>query len=119
MPTAKKIFKSSSVDNINLLIDNYWDRKRRELMPVQSLIPGKNRNVILPVPYYVQPTPTTCQSSVLKMMATYFDNEGVKNSSSSKWLRIEEIKQTINNDPRRPVKGHNAHGNMKWWLEKH
>src|SRR5215813_1975039 len=41
------------------------------LIAGRSTMPGVSR--ILPVPYFVQPTLVTCQSTVLKMMASYIE----------------------------------------------
>ncbi len=73
---------------------------------------------ILDVPYYVQPTPTTCQGTCLKMMAAYLDRR------LNRQVAVrdpEDIKKMINTDPNREVKGpntNNNHTNMKWWLEQ-
>ncbi|HUG40908.1 MAG TPA: C39 family peptidase [Longimicrobiales bacterium] len=78
---------------------------------------GLNR--ILPVPYFVQPTAVTCQSTCLKMFATYLERSVVQQSTAAGAREIPAIWKDINQDPRRPVKVLNAHGNMKWWLERH
>lgn len=74
---------------------------------------------ILPVPYFVQPTPITCQSTVLKMMSSYLEERVVMASTGAAERNILDIWKDINEDPHRPVKARNAHANMKWWLEKH
>jgi len=90
-------------------------------MPVQSRIPGRDANVILPVPYFVQPTGNTCQSTVLKMMATYFDQEVIRENTGSISLNIRDIYNTINTSLSRPEQRPNttnSHTNIKWWLQK-
>jgi hypothetical protein len=73
---------------------------------------------VLPVPYFVQPTPITCQSTVLKMMSSYLE-ENVVNARGAADRNILDIWKDINEGNDRPVKARNAHANMKWWLEKH
>jgi hypothetical protein len=73
----------------------------------------------LPVPYFAQPTSVTCQSTVLKMMASYLEQYVVHQSTGAAARAIGDIWKDVNQDPRRPVKLQNAHANMKWWLEKH
>jgi len=80
-------------------------------------MPGITR--ILQVPYFVQPTPITCQSTVLKMMSSYLEDRVVMASTGAAERNILDIWKDINEDPNRPVKVRNAHANMKWWLEKH
>jgi hypothetical protein len=71
----------------------------------------------LPVPYFVQPTSTSCQGTVLKMMASYLDN--LNSQSGAGGTSPTDIKSTINSDKDRPVKSaENSHANMKWWLER-
>jgi len=74
---------------------------------------------ILPVPYYVQPSGVTCQSTVLKMMASYLEQQVVLQSTGAADKGISEIWTEINAGSARPIKLKNAHGNMKWWLERH
>jgi hypothetical protein len=75
---------------------------------------------LLKVPYFAQPTDTTCQATVLKMYASYLDNAVLLRSSAASEADPVAIKHTINADPRRPNKKlTNAHANMKWWLEDH
>lgn len=77
---------------------------------------GRSRQ--LPVPYFTQPTDNTCQSTVLKMFATYLEQSVLKMSGGAESLRPVDIYKTINHDPKRPNKKFtNAHANMKWWLE--
>ena len=73
----------------------------------------------LSVPYFTQPTPITCQSTVLKMFATYLENEVVHQTTGAAARPIPDIWKDINEDPKRPVKVRNAHANMKWWLGKY
>ncbi len=102
---------------------------------------------ILPVPYIPQPTDTTCQSTVLKMLATYVESEVLDENGgatilmekrlvddlntryrpegdmpfldAAERLKIEEIKTMINGAPGRPDKKNpNSHANMMWWLER-
>jgi hypothetical protein len=73
----------------------------------------------LPVPYFTQPTGITCQSTVLKMMASYLEREVVQQSTGAADRAIQDIWTDINKSPDRPVKLRNAHANMKWWLERH
>jgi hypothetical protein len=51
---------------------------------------------ILPVPYFIQPDGTTCQSTVLKMMAAYIDR---KRGQPVQNRGIAEIKHRVNNVP--------------------
>jgi hypothetical protein len=59
------------------------------------------------------------------MMAAYIENHVVMQSTGAAERNILDIWKDINQDPRRPVKlvhhhlVHNAHANMKWWLESH
>jgi hypothetical protein len=80
-------------------------------------MPGLNKT--LPVPYFTQPTSNTCQSTVLKMMAAYIEQNVVLQSTGAAARTIPDIWKDINEDPKRPVKVRNAHANMKWWLEHH
>jgi hypothetical protein len=74
----------------------------------------------LPVPYLTQPDATTCQSTVLKMMAGYLEREVVRQSTGASAKAIRDIKQEINGDPGRPDKKLiNSHANFKWWLQRH
>jgi hypothetical protein len=85
-------------------------------MSLATAIPRTN---VLPVPYFMQPTNNTCQSTCLKMMATYFEEQVVVQSTGAAGRDILEIWKDINESPERPVKMRNAHANMKWWLERH
>jgi hypothetical protein len=73
----------------------------------------------LSVPYFAQPTPKTCQSTVLKMMANYLEQHVVYQSTGAADREILDIWKDINEDPKRPSPARNAHANMKWWLERH
>jgi hypothetical protein len=72
----------------------------------------------LSVPYFVQPTSNTCQSTVLKMFASYLERSVVLQSTGAAQRQITDIWKDINENPARPSKVLNAHANMKWWLEK-
>ena len=74
---------------------------------------------ILPVPYFSQPTGITCQSTVLKMFASYLEQSVVMQSTGAANRDILDIWKDINTDPKRPSMMRNAHSNMKWWLEKY
>jgi hypothetical protein len=80
-------------------------------------MPGFSR--ILPVPYFAQPTSITCQSTVLKMMASYIEDSILLASTGAADRNILDIWRDINEGLHRPVQARNAHANMKWWLEKH
>lgn len=73
---------------------------------------------LLPVPYFVQPTPVTCQSTCLKMMSVYLEREIVFQSTGAETLPIEQIWSEVNTGPGRPSAARNAHANFKWWLER-
>ena len=74
---------------------------------------------ILPVPYFTQPTGITCQSTVLKMFASYLEKFVVLQSTGAGEREVQNIWKDINQDLARPSKMRNAHANMKWWLENH
>ena len=78
-----------------------------------------NSGKTLPVPYFVQPTSVTCQSTVLKMFASYLEQNVVLQSTGAADREILDIWKDVNEDPARPHAERNAHGNMKWWLERH
>ena len=80
-------------------------------------MPGMTRR--LGVPYFVQPTGITCQSTVLKMFASHLERSVVLQSTGAGERQVIDIWKDINEDPRRPSKVRNAHANMKWWLERH
>ncbi len=76
------------------------------------------RSKVLPVPYFIQPDHTTCQSTVLKMMAAFLSN-GDPAAQRVKPGEIEDIKKKINTDAKRPQKTmKNAHENFRWWLQE-
>jgi hypothetical protein len=77
------------------------------------------RSRILDVPYFVQPTGITCQSTCLRMMATFLEQRVVLQSTGAGVRDIGAIWKDINEDPKRPVRVRNAHANMQWWLERH
>jgi hypothetical protein len=70
---------------------------------------------ILKVPYYIQPTPDTCQGTVLKMFAAFLDQK-LSRSTPAAGLTPEQIKNTVNTHSDRPTKVDNAHDNFRWWL---
>jgi hypothetical protein len=72
----------------------------------------------LDVPYFVQPTSITCQSTCLKMLATYLERSVVLQSTGAEQISIDQIWQEINTSPARPSKMRNAHANFRWWLEQ-
>jgi hypothetical protein len=74
--------------------------------------------IALPVPYFIQPTPITCQSTCLKMMAMYLEREVVFQSTGAETIAIDQIWHEVNAAPGRPSASRNAHVNFKWWLEK-
>lgn len=81
-------------------------------------MPGRSK--LLPVPYFVQPTDNTCQSSCLKMMATYLEQSVVLQSTGAAALSIHpQIWEEINTGTKRPVQQRNNHKNMQWWLQTH
>jgi hypothetical protein len=76
------------------------------------------RSKILPVPYFTQPTGTTCQGTVLKMMAAHLERKMGYNIGAT-MLNPVDIKNTINTDANRPDKANvNSHANLRWWLEQ-
>lgn len=77
---------------------------------------------ILEVPYFVQPTHNTCQSTVLKMYAqylAYYHNLSSEGAAKS----IGAIQKELKTDKKRPhkvgSKGYLFHVNLMWWLEKY
>lgn len=77
------------------------------------------RSRLLKVPYFTQPTSNTCQSTVLKMFATYLEREILKQDAGAVNLEPVDIYKTINTSPQRPNKMfQNAHANIKWWLQQ-
>jgi hypothetical protein len=81
--------------------------------PVRS-----GRSKLLKVPYFTQPTHNTCQSTVLKMFASYLEREVLKQENGAIDLNPTDIYKTINASAERPVKQTNSHANIKWWLEQ-
>lgn len=78
------------------------------------------RSHVLPVPYWPQPTGITCQSTCLKMMASYLEESVVRQSTGAADREIQDIWKDVNQTGDRPDKKHrNAHVNLKWWLESH
>ena len=73
---------------------------------------------VLPVPYFIQPTPITCQSTCLKMMAMYLEREVAFQSTGAEDIAITQIWQDVNVGVGRPSPMRNAHVNFKWWLER-
>ncbi len=80
---------------------------------------GRSRTTVLPVPYFTQPTGITCQSTCLKMFASYLEQSVVHQSTGAAARDILEIWKDLNESKERPVKMRNAHANMKWWLQKY
>lgn len=81
-----------------------------------TLVTGRSR--VLPVPYFVQPTGITCQSTCLKMFATYLEQRVVLQSTGAAERDITDIWKDVNESPGRPSPARNAHVNLKWWLEQ-
>jgi Peptidase_C39 like family len=84
-----------------------------------TTLTGASRTRVLPVPYFMQPTDNTCQSTVLKMMASYLGQSVMRQSTGAAERDILDIWKDVNESPQRPSKMRNAHSNMKWWLEQH
>ena len=80
-------------------------------------MPGRSK--ILSVDFYTQPTDNTCQSTCLKMVASYLWASNGSNPGPAAELNPVDIYQTINHcDPGRPDKVNtNSHRNMMWWLQ--
>lgn len=75
---------------------------------------------ILDVPYYIQPTDYTCQSTVCKMVVEYLLPKGSKERSLISVIEETEIYNLINYDSNRPNKTTtNSWANMIWWMQKH
>ena len=55
------------------------------------------------MPYFAQPTGVTCQSTVLKMIATYLEQNVVYQSTGAADRAIQDIWKDINEGPNRPV----------------
>jgi hypothetical protein len=77
------------------------------------------RTKILRVPYLVQPDPTWCQSTVLKMIAMYIEQSVLFASFGGADRKIADIWKDINTGTARPQQVHNSLTNMKWWLQSH
>ena len=73
---------------------------------------------VLPVPYFIQPTAITCQSTCLKMMAVYLERNVLLMSTGAEALDIPDIWRQVNTGAGRPTAARNAHANFKWWLEQ-
>lgn len=84
---------------------------------MQTSVCGRTK--VLPVPYFLQPTGITCQSTCLKMMAAYLEQSVVFQCTGAGDREIPDIWKDVNTAPGRPVQARNAHANFKWWLEKH
>ena len=68
--------------------------------------------------YYTQPTGSTCQSTCLKMMASYLEESNGLPGTFAEQLSPVDIHRMINEDPDRPDrKAANSHKNMIWWLQ--
>src|ERR1700752_3790584 len=74
---------------------------------------------VLTVPYFPQPTGITCQSTCLKMMASYLEQQVVFQSTGAAARDIETIWKDVNEGNERPVQMRNAHATLKWWLQKY
>lgn len=70
---------------------------------------------VLNVPFFVQPTPETCQSTCLKMMAAYLD---VRSNRPQVFRSVDQIWQAINTGTQRPEQVRNSYENMRWWLAR-
>lgn len=73
---------------------------------------------LLDVPYLIQPTPTTCQSTCLKMFAMYLEKK-LCISVGAKQKKITDIWKEINEATERPDKTKNSYLNIEWWLEQY
>ncbi len=76
-------------------------------MQVKQSLNQSVQSLILPVPYWAQPTIKTCQSTCIKMMATYFERNGIRTSPpfpTALNLNIMKIYDEINTSEHRPVK---------------
>jgi Papain-like cysteine protease AvrRpt2 len=70
---------------------------------------GQSR--VLHVPYFAQPTGITCQSTCLKMMASYLEQAVIFQSTGTGPREILAIWKDINESKDRPVKASNAYAN--------
>jgi hypothetical protein len=73
---------------------------------------------ILNVPYLMQPTSNTCQSTCLKMYAHYLASK-IAISSIVHGLLITDIWKEINESEDRPSQLRNPYENMVWWFNKY
>lgn len=73
---------------------------------------------VLPVPYFIQPTAITCQSTCLKMMSVYLERNVLLMSTGAEALDIQAIWKEVNQGAGRPSPFRNAHTNFKWWLAR-
>ena len=73
---------------------------------------------MLDVPYLIQPTPITCQSTCLSMFAKYLEKK-IAIPTAAGDLGIQEIWNAINTSKDRPSKERNSYQNMRWWLAKY
>jgi hypothetical protein len=79
-------------------------------------MPGRSKT--LSVDFFTQPTDNTCQSTCLKMMASYLEGGDGLNPGPATELNPVDVYQSVNNDPGRPDKVNtNSHKNMMWWLK--
>lgn len=82
----------------------------------QPLITGLDK--VLDVPYHIQPNAVTCQSSCLKMYASYLQTNGYTFPAADD--EIIEIHSELGSNPERPNKEHrNTWTNFLWWLNQH
>jgi hypothetical protein len=76
------------------------------------------RSKILPVDYYTQPSGNSCQSTCLKMMASYIEGGGASASGGEAQLNPVNIYEAVNGAADRPDKANtNSHRNLIWWLQ--
>jgi hypothetical protein len=73
---------------------------------------------VLDVPYLVQPTAITCQSTCLSMFAQFLEKK-LMMSTPAGGVGIQEIWAEINTSRDRPAQERNSYQNMRWWLEKY
>jgi len=72
---------------------------------------------ILDVPYLIQPTGNTCQSTCLKMFGMYLEAQLGRPASIAP-LSILDIWSEINEGKDRPSRHRNDYQNMAWWLQR-
>ena len=81
------------------------------ILSICSLTLSAQKSNILKVPYQVQPTDKTCQSTCLKMIGMY------ESFPSINTKKISDIYNEINTSPNRPDKQNtNSWKNIAWWL---